>query len=517
MRRILAPIKNTLRDPRTREFLAWCLPALLAGLALRVVLIAHLPYAYFHDDAPDFLYTPDQLFREFELKLHSKKTFLSPILFTIPFFLPGPVLVTVPILQHLLGLGLVVLVGLLVRLWFRHWKWWIVPLTVLTAINPFFIWYEHTIMAESHFVFCTVLVAVAGSLYALEQTRARFVFLCVALFLEAGARPEGKLLFGFGLFFLALLHWREWRTQWPRFAVMLAVAIITHFATKTAQAPLLLYTSVARLTPPQLKSAPGFDPYIAPVRDDLNARWNERVQFPRVRDRRAVAAAVEKYLDENPGRGGTGSHASVNKFCLRLALETCARNITYLPEHVYHKFRFVANEAPSERLDNAKLFEKQREAYIDQLPLVERMAKRLTGTTLAGADDVNRFIDTHYGAVPWFNAWRDRWLRAVNKWRFPDRKFPNTEWPLMPHMYFGVPYYFVAAAIGLLIAMLRPWPLRPFHIAWGLTMLGFFFVIMLTANVRPRFRFVFEPFWFIYIALIVDTLCLGVAAVLRRR
>ena len=70
----------------------------------------------------------------------------------------------------------------------------------------------------------------------------------------------------------------------------------------------------------------------------------------------------------------------------------------------------------------------------------------------------------------------------------------------------GVPWYFPVAAIGLVVVMLRRGPVQPFHVAWGLALLAFFYTIMLTANVRPRFRFVFEPFWFLYIGLLFDTL-----------
>lgn len=514
---MFARFKKFLTAPATREFFAWCLPALLLGFVLRVVLMVHAPYAFYHDDAPDFLHTPDKLFAEHEFELHAKKTFLVPIIFTLPFLLGVPALQAIPIFQHALGLGLVLLIGSLARLWLRHWRVWIVPLTVLAAINPFFLWYEHTLMAETIFLFTTALVALAGTLYAVEQTRGRFVFLLVALVLEAGARPEGKLLFGFGLFLVALLHWRAWRTAWPRFAILLVVALVTARMTKTVQTGLLLYTSVVRLTPTDLKCAPGFDPYIAPLRADLQRRWEEKPQFPKVRDRRAVAAAVEKYLEDQAANGKSPERGSVDAFCLKLAKETCLRNFGYLPVHVYHKFRFVSNEAPSLLFDNAALFDKQREAYIDALERNLRLSRGLTGRELKSEAELQQFIETHYGEVPWFNAWQARWLTAVNRLRFPDTRVPNPEWPTVPMYYHGVPLYFLAAALGVLAVMARRGALQPFHVAWGLTLLAFFYTIMLTANVRPRFRFVFEPFWFLYLALLVECAALALTAPFRRK
>ena len=68
---------------------------MLLAIGMRVALTVAMPYAYFHDDAPDFLTTPDRLIHEHKWELHEKKTFLVPMLFTIPFALPVPNFFTV--------------------------------------------------------------------------------------------------------------------------------------------------------------------------------------------------------------------------------------------------------------------------------------------------------------------------------------------------------------------------------------------------------------------------------------
>jgi len=171
-------IRALVEAPGTREFLRWCLPGLLVAIVLRVTLTCHLPWAYYHDDARDFLHTPERLLQESKWELNPKKTFLVPIAFTLPFLLPVPAMLTIPALQHALGLAIVLLVGLLCRLWCAWWRVFILPLTVLAACNPFLLWFEHTLMAETIYVFCTLLVALAGTLYTLKQGRARFLFLC---------------------------------------------------------------------------------------------------------------------------------------------------------------------------------------------------------------------------------------------------------------------------------------------------------------------------------------------------
>ena len=518
VRRLFNAAFGILREPQIRDVLRWSLPALLVGLILRVVLTVHLPYGYFHIDTPDFLTTPDSLINEHKWELHGKKTYLLPILYSLPFAIPRvPVLASIPFAQHVLGLATILLVGALCRLWFRAWKIAILPLTILTAINPFLLWNEHTLIAETTFVFCCLLVPIAGTLYARRQTIGRFVFLTVSLFLAAGARPEGKLLFAFGILLALMLHRKQLRTEWRRLAIMLAVAVATHFLTRTTQAGLLLYTSVARLTPAELKTAPGFEPYIQPMRASLQQRWEQRPQFPRVADRKAIAATVKQYLKDDPSRGEVRRQQDVNDFCLKLARETCLRNLSALPGLALIKFQLTANESPAGRLDASTLFREQQDALVDNLERTARLSKKLAGRELRSEADVQQFIAASYREVSWFNQWSDHWLTAVNALRFADVTYPNPDFPGTRMTHYGLPFYFLAALLGLVAVMFRRDQLQPFHVAWGLTLIGFFFVIMLTGNVRARFRFVFEPFWFIYGALLVECVCQGLKALLSRK
>lgn len=486
-------------------------------MAIRIALCVSMPYAYFHDDAPDFISFADKLMHEHKWELHEKKTFLVPILFAAPFALPVPTLVSIPIFQHILGLGLIVLIGTLCRFWFKNWKIFIVPLTLFAAINPFYLWFEHTLMAEATFVFFTVLVAVAGTLYAKKPTLARLVFLCVALVFDAGARPEGKLLFGFALFLVVLIHWGNLRNSWLRPALVALVALITHFATKTEQAGLLLYTSVARLTPVNPTSAPGFEPYIAPIRADFQRRWNLYPQFPRVRDRKAIHDAIEDYLKVEAARMGKRKHpVGVDRTSFKLARETCLKNLTLLPGLALTKFKLVATQSPAGLFDQNILFGKQRDAFNDNVARNVRLSHGMMGQHLPDEEAIQRFVDRSYGEVPWFNRLSATWLKAVNAVRLPDKAYTNPDRSWQPIVHYGVPLYFIVAVVGVFAAMLIPGPLRKFHIAWGLALIGYFFVIMLTANVRPRFRIVFEPFWFLYVTMLADAFIQGIKRIAKR-
>lgn len=514
MSRFIAYVREKIAAAKLRELLLWCLPALLLALVLRVALTSALPYAFYHDDTTDFIQTADGVLNKQIFVIHEKKTFLSPIAFSLPIILHIPTMVVIPIIHHLLGMVLVLMVGALCRLWLRHWKWFIIPVTLAAAANPSMLWYEHTLMAEAHFVFTMVLVALAGSLYATSQSRGRFILLCVALFLNAGARPEGKLIFGFGALMLAMLHFRDWRDYWRRLAVFALLAAATFYICRTSQAGLLLYTSVARFTPTDLRCAPGFEPYIAPIRADLQARWEQIPLFHRVRDRKDISREVKRYLDDEATAQGRNKRRSDERFCMELARETCLRNLTKLPEHTFRKFAYHACDTPAARYDQFMVFKKQREAYMERSDLVRRISPGLFGRTFESDAELDRFIDASYREVPWFNTLSDHWYEIAASWRLADRSYPNPDYPAVPEVFRGLPIYMIVGLAGLIFAMLRKGPLVRFHIAWGVTLLVFIFVVILAANVRARFRFFLEPFWPLYIALLAD---LVIATLMRLR
>ncbi|MEZ5405830.1 MAG: hypothetical protein R3F23_06565 [Verrucomicrobiia bacterium] len=156
--------------PDWKRILWLCLPAILVGLLLRTWLMVKMPYCFIQPDSIDLLATPDHLLRKTVWYIAPKKTFLTPILYTLTFFLPFTSLSTIAIGQHTLGLLLILMIGLLSRLWFKQWPFLIPITTLLTALNPTLLWYEHTLMAESHYVFCVVLTALAGTLFARYKT-----------------------------------------------------------------------------------------------------------------------------------------------------------------------------------------------------------------------------------------------------------------------------------------------------------------------------------------------------------
>lgn len=280
--------RSRFADPRLHEFLWYCVPGVLAALIVRAWLTASMPYGQFHFDTPDFLQTPYDLLHDRRLTFHNKKTFLVPLLYTLPFVLRVPALLVIPAAQHLLGTALVLATGGLCRLWFAGWRWMVVPLTILTALHPALLWFEHTLLAESIYVFCVVALALAGSAFARWPGWETFVYLLIALFFTAGARPEGRLFLAFGVLLTLLVYRRGLRREIAKIVTLFAFCIVTLIVTRTAQGGILLYASILHLAPDESRVAPDLPPCLKPLRDHLRRTREARISND-VRPRRKTA------------------------------------------------------------------------------------------------------------------------------------------------------------------------------------------------------------------------------------
>ncbi|MGA3171666.1 MAG: hypothetical protein ABSE62_11715, partial [Chthoniobacteraceae bacterium] len=190
---------SPLRDARLGELLLWCVPALVAGAFLRLLIEIRMPYGYVQFDSADFLLTPFKLLAKHAYAIDSKKAFFTPTFFTIPFLLHIPALLFIPIVQNLMGLVEVVIAGALIRHWLPLWRWIIIPATLLIAISPWQLWYEHTLMGEANYVFFLFLIALLGTHWARRPTWTNFAWFALSLFFLCGTRAEGKVMILFGL------------------------------------------------------------------------------------------------------------------------------------------------------------------------------------------------------------------------------------------------------------------------------------------------------------------------------
>jgi len=494
------------RDPRLRELLLWCTPALLVGGVLRLFMEIRMPYGYIQFDSADFLLTPYRLLADHHYVIDSKKAFLTPTFFTIPFLLHIPALLFIPIVQHLMGLLEVVIAGALMRLWFPLWRWIIVPATVLIAASPWQLWYEQTLMGEANYVFFLFLIAWLGTHWALKPSWGWFAAFALALFCICGTRAEGKImiLFGFALIPIVLL---------PRWKAMIVAAVclaglyeIAGLGGGGSHAFSLLYATLFELTPNDIHSAPDIAPYLLPLRDQT---IQEGADTPTdlVELAKLINLQVLKYVKEKRGAGEKtkGLIASVEKdLCVEI-LKRRPVDVVMMP---FVKFQLASDGwASGADFGPHVLLEKQDSAVVRMGGEMQVMGRGLTGAPLDQAG-MQRFIVQHYHpeAMAWFGQYEAWWNGVSIGLRLPDRPAPRPRWahdfisdiPNPEQVIPGVPVYFLAAFAGMLAAMLIPGRLRLVQAAWLLAMLMTWYIATMVGVTNARFRFAYEPVCYMY-------------------
>ncbi|HPA19691.1 MAG TPA: hypothetical protein PLU30_18225 [Verrucomicrobiae bacterium] len=502
---VLAFLAECARDHRVRPVLLWCIPALACGLAARLVLMGLAPCAVFNSDtrglidaAENFLRRPWAVFGG------GTRTFLMPVLYSVPLALKQPLLPWVAAGQHLVGLAAVPATGLLCAAWLRQWRWWIIPVTMVPAIHPTILWWEHMALPDSLFLVLSLAVCVAVVAFSRRPNRASFALIAGTVILAAGARQEGFLLLGSLPLICAAVFWGDWARIGRYVAASAALAALVMAISRTGQGGQMLLTSVIHMAPDHLSSEPGFSSRAAALRDRFAPSWPVYPDDHNA-SRKEIVAQVQEHLMKERGLGAGQERALRDRFCKRVAKEIALRNLHALPGLAWHKFLATHLDEPSPRFDTIPA-EMVDEAFdgkeLKELPYL----RRLFGRNYARAEDFQRDVETRYYpaiAVPWLTRWQDAWTRITL--RQGDKSYirlvgppgHQQRLPMLPPLY-------APAALGLvLLALMRgkSWPSLP---VWLLTLLGVAFVTLLTGSLRARYRLMFEPYWYIGWAGLLD-------------
>ncbi len=501
------------KDATFRQVLVYCIPALAVGIALRIALTAQMPWGYVQYDSAEYLETPYHLLKNWSFFVDGKRGFLVPLLFTIPFLLHIPALIAIPLGQHLLGLAAIVMSGVLTRLWFRRWRWFIIPVTLYVAANPSMLWYEQTIMGESEFLFALIFLAMAGTLWARRPSRGRFILLLCALVCAAGARPEGRLFFAFGLLLAALVLWGQWRRLAKCAGAMVAVALAGALIVRQSTAPQLLYASLIQLAPDHSRLVPGIDPYIVPLRDEVRAQsGGDPLQLVKVS--KEIRDDIDPYLWARAANNHD-YYKLLNRTLRNLCLDAILAHPGEAIGIPIQKFRTAVDSWSAYEFTGHALQESQMDAWLAEKDksMFVYLEKGLIGRTLDEAG-LRGFVQSNYRPerVAWLGKLQAGWNDALIWWRTADTPSRHVRWvhdfaggvpgglDVMP----GLPWFYVLALVGMLAAMIRPHPMRRVHLAWAPVMLGVWYAATFVGVTNARYRFAYEPFCFIYLLLLVD-------------
>lgn len=483
--------------PDVRLALLLCLPAAVIAAGLRLWLLYYMPGAFVHGDTGQILLTPETLLERDVLLIHSKKTFLTPILYSIPAVLHLPIVYFAAIVQHVFGVLLVFVVGLLAKAWLSSWRLWLIPLTVLIAIDPVLLWYEHTALPESLTVFGVVLVALAGTFFYRLPNRYTLSLFFLSLLFVAGARPEGRY---FCLLAIILIIRRFWG-DWPRLrlygGLSTAWAFFIFVITRTGQSGILLYASMIHWSPDHLLLSPGLAERMQPFPIIAAELW-EHGMVEHVKLRKAMVPELRAFLVEQ-GVPKKALSKAVNDAAKRAGVEIAVRNFWRIPGYAVEKFFIAHRELPAQDFTDFPHAGQVGILFGDDAKESAKNSLMLWGVPLSTPEEAMAFMRAHYDVSP--GATLTPFLESfVQAGLYPivPMQLPGT--PLR-----GIPWLYAFAFLGAICLILRERPAFGFQLIWFIFLCALFCAVIATGNVRARFRVIFEPFWFIYLFALLDS------------
>jgi len=499
-----------LRHPAFLELLRWCLPALLVGLALRVAVMVSMPYAFIQYDSSDFFETTYHLIEKHDFYVHYRRSYLTPYLFSLPCLLPMPALMTIAVVQHAMGLLATVLVGALVRLWFRWWKVAIIPITLLFAASPMVVWYEHVVLGEAQYLFFALLAVLLGTLFVRRPGWMLFAAFMIGIFLVMGTRLEAKTFCLFGLVLIVRAFWKQWLRLALGVAVLVGVVLLAFRLGPGRDGSSLTYATLLRFAPDHSSSEPDIAPFLLPLRDEARRIFPD---YPGnlVQMDKDVTKVVEDYVRAQKNLGVKKKKSKVLKNLCREALAARPVESLLIP---LQKFHLAIDVWSAYAYDFEALVLKQRHSATHR-PWMLKLSQRLTGQQ-SDREQMIAWVDSHYNPehIAWLGRYQEAWNNARIRFRLPDRPMAQERWvhdfyggvPDKHHTLPGLPYFYLSAFLGMTVVFFRPARFQWVHIGWIATMLGGLYVASMIGVTNARYRFACEIFFILYFSLLIEAL-----------
>lgn len=203
----IAPPRGIVSPPQSgvplRRVLLLCVPALMLGAILRIAFLETTPEIFYGADSNSYFEAALKLWNEGQIKFNDKRRYLYPAMLVFAPLLPGSTAVGVAVIQHILGLLIIVGIAWIVAQMTRFPDIWVPLATCLAAVWPRMFWYEHEMIAEVWILAAFVTaVALAVPCGALKDKQRLFWFL-VALVAIVALKPHGRGLW-LGLMLVAV-------------------------------------------------------------------------------------------------------------------------------------------------------------------------------------------------------------------------------------------------------------------------------------------------------------------------
>jgi len=494
-------IREIWLSPSLRTALWLCVPALVLGALLRIYLCIEAPYGYFLSDTRNFIDgAEDFLKNPLSVLGGSSRTFLASAVYSLPIAMGIPVLRAIPWIQHAIGLWMIVAAGLLCAAWLPRWRWCAVPVTLIVAVHPSILWYEHMALPESMFVVLTLTTALGLALFLRAPSPPSFLVLLASIFFTAGARQEGFLYAIVALAGCVLAFRRDRR----RMAIYLGATFLFLFATtrasRTTQGGQMLITSLIHHASDRLWSVPDYSERAVALRNKFKPQWPI---YPANHNesRDIIVGDVREFLIEKRGLSAEAARRSNNSFCKRVAIEIAIRNFWVLPGMAYYKWLATHIEAPTPAFANGWMTNyAMKKVFGGEKSKEKKFLPRFYGRAYETADAFERDLRQIYypeHGLGWLDAWRAGFTRWT-LWPHVQASIRSvSEENMMQHVP-RLPLLYPLGLAGLIGAVLITEKRKRMALLTWLGMLIFTgFVVVITGSLRSRYRLAFEPYWFI--------------------
>ena len=389
-----------------RRVLLLCLPALMLGLVLRVSLLVAIPEVYYGADSNSYFDTARELWANGKIELKPKRRYLYPIVLAFTPPLPGPTAVGVAVLQHILGLAIIVGIGWIVAQMTRYPNLWVPLATCLAAVWPRMLWYEHEMIAEVWLLAAFVAaVALAVPCGVLKDKQRLFWFL-VALVAIVACKPHGRGIWA-GLMLIATVMAGNPLKWGLKNLAMIALAVLVIFtAGSERQGSGLLLNSALPFVKtegePYAKYRAVLRPFVEEARADLpNYAENQSKYKKALTGKQTMMGSEWAELSNN--------RELYSKVAKHLAVEGILSHPLDYAELVARKIARVGS-LPHQGFFSPQEFWQRQRLRLD--PSREKEIELLYGT---GADGYLQMVEEHSERTTWIEPLMTE-LSSVLRW-----------------------------------------------------------------------------------------------------
>lgn len=230
-----------------KQCLWLCLPALVIGAVIRIWVLSAIPEGSYSADSASYFETTRKLLVKHEFIVAHKRRWLYPLVLIPTYFIPPSPVRVIPVIQHIVGLVTIFGIGWIVGHLTRLRALWVPAVTVLFALWPRVLWYEHEILAEGLFLSAFVLLAAlavpAGSL----KDRRRLMWFLLAAALMVSLKPHGRGIYLAATVTAVFVAGMPWKWGWKCWAAFAVGAVVIETSGSKSQGNWLLLSSTLPL------------------------------------------------------------------------------------------------------------------------------------------------------------------------------------------------------------------------------------------------------------------------------